>query len=241
MRHLIQTRLLLLCVVCVSGCKLFHREPTPKYQTVPASPQRDTKTSIKEHEKALKLLEDRLGGPKMLAKAEEHLQKALVADVTYGPAHNSLGMLYFQQHQLYLAAWEFEYAARVMPGRVEPLNNLGLVLESGGKLDEAIDAYSQAFVIDSQNPHVLGNLARARLRKGDEFEQVRPLLEELVFYDSRPDWVGWAEEQLGLNPKATTEPQTPPPTAEPEELPPGVEGPGDLPLPLEAPPITFLR
>ena len=45
------------------------------------------------------------GGSCDLAKAQEYLQKALVADVTYGPAHNTLGMLYLKQRRLYLAAW----------------------------------------------------------------------------------------------------------------------------------------
>ncbi len=70
-----------------------HREPTPHYQTVPASPQRAAETAREEHEKALKLLDHLNAGPKRIARAEDHLQRALVADVTYGPAHNSLGML----------------------------------------------------------------------------------------------------------------------------------------------------
>ena len=75
------------------------------------------------------------------AHAEKYLRKAPAADVRFGPAHHSLGVLYFWQKKLYLAAWEFEYAARLMPDRYEPLNNLGLVYESVGKFAQAKSYY----------------------------------------------------------------------------------------------------
>jgi hypothetical protein len=31
-----------------------------------------------------------------------------------GPAHNNLGIVYYRRKKYYLAAWEFQYAARLM-------------------------------------------------------------------------------------------------------------------------------
>jgi Tfp pilus assembly protein PilF len=180
------------------GCSSFGGHK-PHYETVQADPHHDTALAEAEHAEALKYLKGtsccRGYDP---IKGEEHLQKALVADVTYGPAHNSLGMLYLCQHKLYLAAWEFEYAQKLMPDRFEPLYNLGLVYEAADKLDRAIEFYSMAFSIDPRNPDVMESLARARMRKGETVANVRPLLEEILFYERRPVWLKWARDQLYL-------------------------------------------
>ncbi len=119
-----------------------------------------------------------------------------MADVTYGPAHNTLGMLYLKQHKLYLAAWEFEYANKQMPERFEPLYNLALVYEAADKLDRAIEYASMAFSIAPRNADVMETLIRTRLRNGESIEEVRPLVKEVLFYETRPSWVCWAKEQL---------------------------------------------
>jgi Tfp pilus assembly protein PilF len=101
-----------------------------------------------------------------LAVAEKLFQQALASDVRFGPAHHSLGVLYFWQNKLYLAAWEFEYAARLMPDRYEPLNNLGLVYEAAGKYDDAKMYYSLARQKAELQPQVIGNQARIAMRSG---------------------------------------------------------------------------
>src|SRR5437588_1148332 len=100
-------------------------------------------------------------------KAEKHLQESLAADVRFGPAHHSLGVLYDWERKLYLAAWEFEYASRLMPDRFEPLNNLGLVYESAGKYEQAKVFYHLAREKSPNQPQVIGNLARASFRNGE--------------------------------------------------------------------------
>ncbi len=143
-----------LAVFC--GCNVFHEAHDPHYETVQADPRHETAVAEDEHAQALKFLNKCPGCERCdLVKAEEHLQKALVADVTYGPAHNTLGMLYLRQRRLYLAAWEFEYAQRLMSDRFEPLYNLGLVYEAADKLDRAIEFYSMAFSISPRTPDVL--------------------------------------------------------------------------------------
>ncbi len=94
-------------------------------------------------------------------QAEALLQKAIEADVMFGQAHNNLGSVYVHENNLYQAAWEFQYAAKLMPYQPEPRSNLGLVMEEAGKLDEAVDSYDQAIKIDPDNPQFVGNAARA--------------------------------------------------------------------------------
>ncbi len=188
--------------LAASGCAAFHETKTTHYETVQADGQHDTQTAEVEHAKAIDYLCGRTcGGACDFVKAEEHLQKALVADVTYGPAHNTLGMLYLRQRRLYLAAWEFEYANKLMPERFEPLYNLALVYESADKLDRAIEYASMAFSMSPRNPDILETLIRTRLRNGDPIEEVRPLMKEVLFYETRPAWVCWTKEQLSRAPE----------------------------------------
>jgi hypothetical protein len=186
----------LAAALAASGCGTFHETQKVHYETVQADAQHDTLSAEAEHTKAIDYLNGCKCGGCNLIKAEEHLQQALVADVTYGPAHNTLGMLYLKQRRLYLAAWEFEYANKLMPDRFEPLYNLALVYESADKIDRAIEYASMAFSMAPRNPDVLETLIRTRLRNGDPIEEVRPLMKEVLFYDTRPNWVCWAKEQL---------------------------------------------
>jgi hypothetical protein len=210
------------CIALVaSGCAALRETKTTHYETVQADGQHDTQTAEAEHAKAIDYLSGhKCGGACDFVKAEEHLQKALVADVTYGPAHNTLGMLYLKQRRLYLAAWEFEYANKLMPERFEPIFNLALVYESADKLDRAIEYASMAFSMAPRNPDVLETLIRTRIRNGDPIEELRPLMKEVLFYETRPAWVCWAREQLS---RAPENPGRHPPFAPP--------APGEVPPP----------
>lgn len=52
----------------------------------------------------------------------------------------------------------------------------------------------------ASNPVYLGNVARAQLRQGTSLEEVRGLLKEMIFYDTRPEWIAWARDTMGVNP-----------------------------------------
>lgn len=132
-------------------------------------------------------------------EAEQCFQQALIEDVSFGPAHNSLGKLYFEQKKFYLAAWEFEYAIRTMPKRPEPYNNLGLVLESVGQFPLATDNYAKALEAEDDNAEYLGNYLRCRYRENGFTEDLRQKFEELILVDQRPDWVHWARGILSKN------------------------------------------
>lgn len=131
-------------------------------------------------------------------EAERALKAALKADVTHGPAHNHLGKVYYRQRKFYLAAWEFQYAIKLMPRQPEPRNNLGLVFEEVGKLDDAVTSYGEAVRMEPENPLLVGNLARAQIRRGDRGDEVAALLQTLIATDTRPTWIAWAKERLTL-------------------------------------------
>lgn len=181
-----------LCSLAASpGCTSKARPTRADYQTVADAPGRDAATAEQHHARAIGLIDRG-----EWADAEAALKAALAADVMYGPAHNNLGKVYYHQGKLYLAAWEFQYAAKLMPHQPEPKNNLGLVFESAGKLDEAVTSYDEAMRIEPDNPHYIGNLARARMRRGDRDATVRELLSELVLRETRPAWAAWARTRL---------------------------------------------
>ena len=133
-----------------------------------------------------------------IARAEAAFQKAIDADETHGPAHNNLGLLYFDQRDLYQAAWSFERAMEFMPEHAEPANNLGLTYEAAGRLNQAIEMYYLAHEIDPTNAECLGNLTRAQIRRGNRDDTVRYQLQQLLIIDTRPTWIEWAEDQLAL-------------------------------------------
>jgi Flp pilus assembly protein TadD len=165
--------------------------PKAQYESPATDGARDTATAQQLNIQALEKLAK--GDD---AGAEKLFRDSLTADVMFGPAHNNLGKLYYHQGKLYAAAWEFQYAAKLMPNQPEPRNNLGLVCESAGKLDEAVDYYIQALKDEPDNPEILGNLARSRIRRGEKSQDVRDLLNKLVERDTRPDWLIWEKDQL---------------------------------------------
>lgn len=163
---------------------------TGAYRTVTAEPLRDTSAARRHHQKGLKHLEDN-----ELDSAIEDIQRALKADVAFGPAHNSLGRAYFLKGRdyYYEAAWEFEYAHKHLPKAPEPLNNLGLIHEAEKSFDRAIEYYRRAIDLEPENIHLRANLARAMIRRGDRTQEVRDLLEQVLDEDDRPDWLIWAK------------------------------------------------
>lgn len=185
---------LILCLLTVVGCNDAARV-SREYETVSQDLGRDPEAAKLFHEQGLKALDEG-----KVDEAEAAFKRALEADVNFGPAHNNLGQLYFEQHKLYLAAWEFQYAAKLMPQKSEPLNNLGLVHEQAGQLDQAISYFHDALKLDSENPEIIGNLARTLLRRGDRTSEVRELLQQLIMRDARPQWRAWAKEQLARMP-----------------------------------------
>jgi len=128
-------------------------------------------------------------------KAEQLLRLALQADLYYGPSHNNLGVLHLQRDELYEAAEEFDWARRLMPGHPDPRINLGLALERGGKIDDALEAYASALEVYSNHLPAIQALARCQVRHLQRDEQTEGFLTEIVYRGS-PEWKRWATTQL---------------------------------------------
>jgi len=183
----------LLALLLVYGCQAGSPHQGADYETVGHDSSQQTELAQQENTRALVLIEQH-----QYPEAEALLKKALAADVTFGPAHNNLGKAYYHQSKFYLAAWEFQYAIKLMPYHPEPRNNLGLVFEAVGKLNDAVAVLYQALDLQPDNPQLIGNLARVRVRRGDRDYETRQLLSDLIMKDTRPDWVAWAREKLAL-------------------------------------------
>ena len=129
-----------------------------------------------------------------VGKAETHFHKALNSDPRSAAAHNNIGNMMLSRHELYQAAWEFQRAAELAPRAIEPLVNLGLVHEEGDQLEEAADYYRCALELDPNNAIAVGNLTRVLVKLDADTAEIHSLLKHLIFVDSRPDWIEWAEE-----------------------------------------------
>ena len=199
MHHLALIAAIIVTTLLLCGCQSHAGGTAARdYQTVGQDPHRDNDAARHDNDAALTLITK---GD--YSAAEPLLRRALAEDVMYGPAHNNLGLVYFHQSKLYLAAWEFQYAAKLMPNQPEARNNLGLVFEASGKLDQAVDSYEMAMKAAPDNAQFIGNLARARIRRGDKDPEVRPLLQKIVSIDTRPDWNQWAREKLSIRGTST--------------------------------------
>ena len=169
------------------------------YRTVRAEPGRNTDRAKELNEQGLCHLHNG-----ELEEAAMAFRRALTADVEFGPAHNHLGKVYYEQNDLYKAAHEFDEAASLMPKHPAPRNNLGLVHEAAGELSLAVKEYEAAVGLDQDNPEYIGNLVRALIRRGDRTDKVRALLAKLIELDHRREWIQWARAQrskLGESPR----------------------------------------
>lgn len=188
--------LILISTIFSIGCARFKTldHSSLDYRTVSSDAVSNTARAEKLYRKSLGFIDS-----EGYEFAEHYLQKALIADVNYGPAHNALGKVYYAKKEYYLAAWEFQHAIGTLPSRAEPLNNLGLVFEAVEQFDEAISKYSQATILEPNSSEYLGNLIRARIRNGESAASIGPEIESLLLIESRPDWCDWARTLLALD------------------------------------------
>jgi len=208
MKNMVIAIILTAAVLATGGCA-WRRGAVEdgNYTTVSAPPNRNTPLARKLTKSAVALIDrDKLDD------ARSELKSALAVDLFFGPAHNNLGTVYLKQKKYYLAAWEFQYAAKLMPDQAEPRNNLGMVFETVGRLDEAAGWYDKALALSPEAVEIAGNLARINVRRNRKDERTRELLAMVVMKDKRPEWVDWAKERLALigQPKASPGPETRP-------------------------------
>lgn len=82
-----------------------------------------------------------------------------------------------------------------MPGHPDPRINLGIALERGGKIDEALDAYASAIEVYPNHLPAMEALTRLQLRSRQSDEGTRTMLEEIA-YRGEAEWKRWAKTQL---------------------------------------------
>lgn len=189
----------------IAGCSQLSKSGEGSYSTVPKKPR--------DKAEAAKTLNAAGLGHMKAGDADEALdsfKESLAADVNYGPAHNNLGQLYLDRKQLYLAAWEFEFASKLMPQRAEPYINLGLVFEMAGQDANAQAQYEIALELAPGNVDALTSLARLLVKQDLDPMRVQFLLTQIVMLDDRPEWRRWAQDLLGiryrLTPQSTQSP-----------------------------------
>lgn len=185
--------LLLTAVLAVhtTGCQSDSTPSDKPYKTAGHDPKRNTPLARQLTDEAVELIAEG-----RLDKARGKLTSALAADLFYGPAHNNLGSIHLQEKHYYQAAWEFQYAAKLMPEQYKPKNNLGLVFEQVGQLDKATTCYEDALALAPESVDVAANLARAYVRAGRKDEKTRELLTQVLMQHPSQRWTSWARQTL---------------------------------------------
>lgn len=180
----------LVMLIVLSGCATGVRDPYTA--TAPRSPleaQRLTQEAVTNLD----------GNP---VKAERLLHAALDADLFHGPAHNNLGVIYLARGEMYLAAEEFEWARRLMPGHPDPRLNLAMTLERVGRVDDAIEEYRSALEVYPGHIQTVQALTRCRLRHdaqhAAEDPEIAGHLRDIALRGDSQRWREWAAQQIVL-------------------------------------------
>ena len=182
--------LLIVAVTCMSGCSAPSQQAN-RYETIQSDLARNTLAAQQSNLQGLKAVEKH-----EWETAEAAFREALEADLFYPSAHNNLGLVLLQQGRVYEAAWEFKYAAKLMPNSAEPRHNLGLLMERVGRLEDAADLYDEALAINPDNVEVMGHLARVYIKSDRHDAKLRNILEKLVYRSEDKEWDQWARRWL---------------------------------------------
>ena len=113
------------------------------------------------------------------ADAIKWLEKAVALDRTNQDAWYYLGRAYYTKSRLMEARKAFLTVLDLEPHDAKAENNLGLVFESSGQPDAAIEAYRKAITWQEQSPHPSEqpyvNLGNLLMEQGRSAEAVEPL------------------------------------------------------------------
>ena len=127
------------------------------------------------------------------AKAESILRQALGFDLYHGAAHNDLGVLLMKQGRLYDAAGEFEWARKLLPGHPDPRLNLALVLDAGGKGEDAIAAARAALEVRPGYLPAIQAIALIQCRDNRTDPATREHLDTIIARCDDMTWTNWAK------------------------------------------------
>jgi tetratricopeptide (TPR) repeat protein len=179
--------LLLLLSLAAAGCSQHVRSgPYSPQQEI----QRDSQAAQKLTGEAADLMQ------RNPARAEKLLREALTLDLYHGPAHNNLGVLYLSQGKLYEAASEFQWASRLLPGHPDPRINLALVMESAGRTDDALKAYTSALAVYPDHIAAIQGLVRLQVKRNKTDGSTETRLADIALRGTSEQWRTWAQGRL---------------------------------------------
>lgn len=121
-----------------------------------------------------------------LAVSEEHSEELFENFASLA------GAIGFSSHE----QWIYRKWAESQPGNTAPLNQLALMMESYGNLDECVDLYRKSLKVEPDNPWIYLSLAEAYLSKGESekaLQVCRECLEVISKEASEENWVALRE------------------------------------------------
>lgn len=140
------------------------------------------------------------------ARARAMLDEALRVDPDCGEAHNNLGSMALlpdppagapdARPDLYTAAEHLQTAARLLPGRPDPLMNLGLIYERAGRLPDAQAAYARALDRDPHHMPSAQALTSLEVRMNTTSDSTQARLEAIALRGTTSHWRNWAADRL---------------------------------------------
>lgn len=129
-----------------------------------------------------------------VTKAREYLNKAIAAYDRNAQAWMLLGLIKNEEGKAFEAASHFHRVSLLTPDRYEPIYNIGIILESFGCYDQAIDAYQGALKLSPNQLEVMENLARCYVRTNRNLEEAKSLIDRSLQYETRPQWRQWLSD-----------------------------------------------
>ncbi len=171
------------------GCATNQRRPA--YNTVTDPENRDSLEAQTANDEGLSALKE-----DDLELARSKFAEALEYDLSYAPAHNNLGLALMRKCQYYEAAWEFQYAAKLMPHAREPRANLALLYETIGRLDRAAGEYEAVLEMNPDDLTAMQHLARTYVKANKKTDRTAELLHKLFKLPLDKQWDAWVRGQL---------------------------------------------
>ena len=127
--------------------------------------------------------------------AKEVLEQVVAEDESDAVAQNALGICAMKIGEYPLSAWAFGKAITFSPDSFEAINNLGMLYEMTGKLDQAVEQYQQAYQQSDSDIQILGNMTRAQLKLGLRNAVVFEHLHTIEMNHPLDSWRVWARQE----------------------------------------------
>ncbi len=146
----------------------------------------------------------------LLESAQQHLERALAINPSYGPAVALDGSLLKQRGELELALNRFREAARLGPEQPQWLHSAGVILRDLGRNEEALEVLEQVL---ASAPHFIQayfTLADAYVALGHT-EQAQAALQSVAQLQPNHPALAEAMKRLNIDETAPTSPRKSPP------------------------------